>query len=729
MKNRSRMPGRFRHAFLSIFVIAGLAGCGGSSNDNSAGNNAGNNGGSQTPSTQAVASGITKIVLDAASSEAVTFGGKAFGAVGAYQKIRGTATGQLDPNDPRNKVIADIALAPKNANGMVEYSMDFYLLKPVDASKGNRKLFFEVNNRGTKQFGSFNQSAGGNNPSTAADAGAGFLMNQGYTLAWAGWDGEVANDTTADSLKITLPVAKNPDGSAITGPSYEYIVIDNATTKSFTTYYKTATTDTTRATLTKRHYTTDTPTVVPPTDWSWTGPNTIALAGGAAFQQSWIYELNFTAVDPYVAGIGFAAQRDFVSFLRSARADSLGTPNPVAGSVDRVLSWSLSQPARFMNDFIWLGFNQDGNGRKVFDGVFNWIGGGNGLGLNYRFAQAGRTERNRQNHLNAEGVFPFSYTTTTDPLSGKTDGRNVRCTATGTCPVVINVISGNEYWVKGGSLLTTDPATGADVREPANVRNYYIAGSQHGNASPTTAAPTTCTQFGSGVDPNPALRALFVALDQWVDGTQPPPSAVPSTAAGTAVFASTGPFSSIGIGTVPQAALGFPTIPKALYSGLVTVRNQFNFGSRFDAGILDIYPPQPTGRYYPNAVSKVDADGNDVAGIRLPEVVAPVATNTGWNLRSAAFGGKADGTDGCEAAGSSFVFAPTAAVRQAAGDPRPSLEERYGDRAGLVAARTAAANALKAQRLLLQADVDAYISKAAQPVTIVGSPTYGAYTW
>jgi hypothetical protein len=710
------------YAALPLSAIFGLAGCGGSdNNDNS-------QAGTGT-STQTAVSGITKIVVDAASSEAVTFGGKTFGAAGAYQKIRGTATGQLDPNDPKNKVITDIALAPKNASGMVEYSMDFYILKPVDASKGNKKLFFEVNNRGSKQFGSFNQSAGGNNPTTATDAGTGFLMNQGYTLAWAGWDGEVANDTTPDTLKITLPVAKNPDGSSITGPSYEYIVIDNATTKSFTTYYKTASTDTTNATLTKRQYLTDTPTVVPSTDWSWSSPNTIALAGGAAFQQSWIYELKFTAVDPYVAGIGFAAQRDFVSFLRSAQADSAGTPNPVAGNVSRVLSWSLSQPARFMNDFIWLGFNQDTKGRKVFDGVFNWIGGGNGLGLNYRFAQAGRTERNRQNHFNAEGVFPFSYTTTTDPLSGKTDGRNVRCTATSSCPAVINVISGNEYWVKGGSLLTTDPATGADVAEPANVRNYYIAGSQHGNASTTTAAPTTCTQFGSGVDPNPALRALFVALDQWVDGTAPPPSAVPSTAAGNAVFATTGPFSNIGIGTVPQATLGFPTIPKALYSGLITVRNQFNFGTKFDTGILDIYPPVPTGKFYPNSVSKVDADGNDIAGIRLPEVVAPVATNTGWNLRSAAFGGKADGTDGCESTGSSIVFAPTAAAKQTAGDPRRSLDERYGDHAGLVAARTAAANALKAQRLLLQADVDAIIAKAAQPITIVGSPTYGTYTW
>ncbi|MBV0882096.1 hypothetical protein KTQ42_22730 [Noviherbaspirillum sp. L7-7A] len=725
MKTQHFQPRPSRMIVVTLSIALGISGCGGSDDDQQAAAPPG-------PSQSIVpvkTAGITRIEINPAASEAVTFGGKAFGTVGAYQKIRGTASGQLDPNDPKNKVITDIALAPRNADGMVDYSMDFYILKPVDGSKGNGKLFFEVNNRGAKQFGSFNQSSGGNNPTTATDAGTGFLMNQGYTLAWAGWDGEVADDTNPDVLKIKLPIAKNADGSSITGPSYEYIVFDNATSTSFTTYYKTATTDTTKATLTRRQYLTDTPVPVPATEWSWIAANRIALAGNAPFQQGWIYELRFTAIDPYVAGIGFAAQRDFVSFLRNAQTDTQGRANPLAGRITRVLSWSLSQPARFMNDFIWLGFNQDVAGKKVFDGVFNWIGGGNGLGLNYRFAQAGRTERNRQNHYNAEGVFPFSYTTTKDPLTGKTDGRNVRCTATGSCPAVMNVISGNEYWVKSGSLLTSDPATGMDVPEPANVRNYYIAGAQHGGASATTAAPTVCRQFGSGVDPNPALRALFVALDQWIDGTAPPPSAVPSTVAGTAIFASPGQYPGLGIGTVPQAALGWPTIPNVLYSGLVTVRNLFDFGTQFDTGILGIYPPAPTGKLYPNFVSKVDADGNDLAGIRLPEVVAPIATNTGWNLRSAAYGGKADGTDGCEATGSSIVFAPTATQRNGVGDPRPSLAERYGDHAGLVAARTAAANALKAQRLLLQADVDAAIARAAQPISVVGSPTYGTYQW
>lgn len=298
----------------------------------------------------------------------------------------------------------------------------------------------------------------------------------------------------------------------------------------------------------------------------------------------------------------------------------------------------------------------------------------------------------------------------------------------------MNVVSANEYWVKAGSTLTTDPVTGKDLQEPANVRNYFVAGAQHGGATPanTVDGATSfgaCSQFGSAAEPNPLLRALFVDLDQWADGIAPPPSAVPSVDNGSAVFAQTGIFSSIGIGSVNQTSLGFPTIPNVVYSGLSTVRNLWNFGPDFAAGILNPYPGMATGKYYPNSLPKVDIDGNDLPGIRLPEVVVPVATNTGWGLRSAAFGGKVDGTDGCESTGQSIVFAPTATARSAIGDTRLSLDERYGSHAGLVAARTAAANGLLARRLLLAADVTDYATAAAVPISIVSSPTYGSYVW
>lgn len=706
----------------SVLAVAGagaLCGCGGHGDD----------GGGGTTTPVAATQGIYKIVINSSSdpnapSQNPTFGGTSFGAAGTYEKIRGEAYGRLDPKDPHNSLIADIQLAPRDADGMVEYSMDFYMLRPVDLSKGNHKIFYEIENRGGKDFGAFNESSGGNNPTTAADAGNAFLMKQGYTLVWSGWDPSVSPTGSPDLLRIHPPIAANSDGSSITGPDYEYLETDNSTTTSFAVPYNTNSTDTTQATLTVRAHLTDPPTPVPATGWAWTSANTIGLLpANKPFTQSAIYELTYTAKDPYVAGVGFAATRDFASFLRNAKADTLGTPNPVAGDPTRVVSWSLSQPARYMNDFVWLGFNQDVNNKKVFDGVFNWVGAGDGVDLNSRFAHPSPTERNRQDHLYAEATFPFSYSTLTDPFTGKTDGRDMRCMQSNTCPLIMNVDSANEYWVKAGSLLHTD-LQGNDIPDPANVRNYLLSGLQHAGA----AAPNSlgiCQQFGNTTDPNPALRALFEDLDQWIDGTPPPPSAVPKRADNTAVFTSTGPFSALGIGTVAQTDLKWPTIPGVLYTGLVTVRNLFNFGPQFaSAGIMSINPPQATGQVYPSFVSKVDADGNEVAGIRLPPVAVPVATTAGWNLRSAAFGGN----DGCESTGSLIPFAPTVAAK-VAGDPRPSLAERYVNHAGYVAAVTTAAQALEAQRLLLPADVQTYITNAQQPVVVTGNPVYGSYSW
>jgi hypothetical protein len=491
-----------------------ITGCGGGDSDPVAA--------APVVTTPAAPTGITTITVNSttdanAPSQNPTFAGTSFGPVGPYRKIIGTATGSLDPTDAHNAMITDLKLAPKDASGMVGYTMDYYILTPVDPSKSNHKVFFEPPNRGAKQFARFNGSGGGNNPTTAGDAGTAFLMSQGYTLVWAGWEPTASRSNY--SMGVTAPIAKNADGTSITGPDYEYIEFDNATTTSYTTSYNTNSTDTTLATLTVRNHLTDAPVIVPATGWSWTSASTIALLpAGTAFKQSAIYELTYTAKDPVVGGTGFAAIRDFVSFLRTATADTAGTANPLAAaSITRYVVWTLSQPARYMNDFIWLGFNQDLKGKQVFDGVFNWVGAGDGIGLNYRFEQSGRTERNRQNHLYPEAPFPFSYSTLTDPLSGKTDGRNVRCTATSTCPKVMNVISANEYWVKAGSLIHTDLA-GNDIPDPANVRNYLISGTQH--ASPAGANSLgTCQQFGNSVDQNPALRALWVALDQWIDGS------------------------------------------------------------------------------------------------------------------------------------------------------------------------------------------------------------------
>ena len=642
---------------------------------------------------------ITKIVIT--SIENPTFGGTLFGvngSVGAYQKLRGVAFGEVDPADPQNAVLTDIELV----SGKVTYSMDIYILRPVNLDSGNRKLFVEVNNRGNKLFGPFNLSGGGNNPTTAADAGGAMLMNQGYAIAWNGWD--ISATAGGDRLTITVPTVANRDGSVITGPSYEYIVFDNATTLSSTLAYPAASLDRSSATLTVRQHLTDART--PVAAWEYVNERTIRLLpAGTAFQQSAIYEFMYTAKNPVVAGLGFAATRDFVSFLRHASADDFGTANPLAGHVDSVLAFAISQPVRYLNDFVTLGFNEDENGKRVLDGVLNWIAGGSGSNENFRFAQPGRTERNRQNHLYPEANFPFAFNRTHDPLTGKSDGRGVQCTRTHTCPKFMQVISANEYWVKAGSLAHTD-ARGRDLHDLHDTRAYLLSGVEHTVAGAAPSSRGSCAQFQNTTDPNPALRALFASLDDWVSwGIKPPKSEVPRVHEGTAAFSVPLPN---GLGMVPKHELGWRDIPGVTYTGLITVRHLFDFGPLFSQGIMTINPPDFSGPVYPSFVSKVDEDGNEIAGIRLPPVAAPIATTTGWGLRATAFGGP----DGCESSGQWIPFAATKAERLANGDQRKSLQERYKDHAGYVKAVTKAARALAKDGMLLADDVQRYIDAA-----------------
>jgi hypothetical protein len=262
-------------------------------------------------------------------------------------------------------------------------------------------------------------------------------------------------------------------------------------------------------------------------------------------------------------------------------------------------------------------------------------------------------------------------------------------------------------------LLTTDSSTGLAVTEPSNVRNYFVASALHGNGAPSTTAPTTCAQFPTTVDPNPLLRGLWVALDSWVTaGTAPPDSVNPKTTDGTATFVPTnGAYTSLGIGQVPRAEVGYPDLPATLnqFTGLVTVTNYWNFGpaASYKKGILETIPGIPTGKFYKASVPKTDVDGNDLGGISLPELVWPIATNSGWSLRSAAYGGNVNGLDGCEAAGQSVAFAKDDASK-IAGDPRASLAARYSSKADWVSKRAAAAKALQAKGFLLQKDVDNY---------------------
>jgi len=647
-------------------------------------------------------------------SRSAAFGGFSFPGVGPYERIIGKGFGEISPTDCHNHAIVDIGLAPHNAAGEVEYSFDFYILKPVDLSRGNHKVFYEAPNRGAKLFGDFDRSNGGDDPAASIAPEGTFLAPRGYTMVWSGWDFAAGTDNSDLTLTITLPMAKNPDGSSITGTAYEYIVAPRPA-YLYPLPYPTAILDTAKATLTHRVHLDDPPQAIPASGWEYAdnGRAIRLLPAGRRLEPNDIYELSYTAKDPSVNGIGFAAVRDFNSFLRYAAADSGGTSNPLAGDVTRIYAFAFSQPARMLNDFRNLGFNEDETGRIVFDGMLQWIAAGDGINMNYRFSQPGRTERNRQDQLYAEGVFPFANQRTTDPITGKTAGRYDKCTLTKTCPLAMEVYSANEYWVKAASLFTTDPSGARDLPDHPMARDYFISSHQHGTGRQATKG--NCQQFQNPLDSAPVLRALWVALDKWsTEGIEPPPSRIPRLSDGTLVP------------PVPQSGVGFPKIPGVTYTGLKTTRYLFDYGPQFySTGIMTVNPPaikppvfdnRENGPIYPSFVPKTDADGNDMAGIRLPDVAVPLATFTGWALRS---GPQAN--DGCEAAGQYIAFANTKAERMASGDPRLSIEERYASFAAYSAAVQKAVDDLIARGLMLQEDRSSNVTRLQQAGMATGA--------
>jgi len=411
-----------------------------------------------------------------------------------------------------------------------------------------------------------------------------------------------------------------------------------------------------------------------------------------------------------VNGLGFAAVRDWNAFLKYETKDAAGMANPLAGDVTRIYTEVRSQPGRMLNDFRALGFNQAENGRKVFDGMMQWIAAGDGINMNYRFSQPGRTERNRQDHLYVEGMFPFANVSTTDPLTGKTGSRYDKCAATNTCPLAMEIYSANEYWVKAASLMHTDPTGTKDLPDSPFTRIYFISSHQHGTGSAT--AKGACQQFQNPLDSAPVQRALFIALDEWsTKGTLPPASQVPRLSDGT---------------LVPANATGFPTIPGVMHNGLKTTRYLLNYGPNFYAtGIPTINPPVITPPYqdnrangpiYPSFVPKTDNDGNDIAGLRLPDVTVPLATYTGWALRGGAQAG-----DGCEGSGQYIPFAKTKAERMASGDPRLSIEERYPRFSAYYDAVKKAIDDMAARRLMLREDAQRSLDRLVQAGKATGA--------
>jgi hypothetical protein len=662
---------------------------------------------------------ITQITI---SNRGSAFGGFSFPVVGQYEFITGVATGEVSPSNPQNAVITDIQLAPRNPNGNVVYRHNFYILKPLDLSQGNHKMMYEPPNRGGKTYQTLNNTpTGTNDPAALTDPtvlGDSFLWTRGYTTVWSGWENNLG-PLTGLTATASLPVAFGPGNATLTGPGYEYIVTGAAT---FTLAYPAASGSqgSPDAVLTHRVHLDDTPEVVPTSGWAYTDATNAAIKLTTGnFVNNDIYEFSYVAKNPTVNGLGLAAIRDFNSFLRYAAKDDFGTPNPLAGDVERIYTETSSQPARTLNDFTHLGFNEDEQHRKVFDGMMQWIGAGDGLNMNYRWSQTKRTERNRQEELYLEGLYPFANVPTFDPISNTSDWRYKRCEQTQTCPLAVEFYSANEFWVKAGSLMSTDPTGRFDLPDHPLTRLYLLSSKQHGGAGDPTSKGL-CQQFLNPLDSAPVQRALWTDLDEWsTRGISPPDSEVPRLKHGMLVP------------PLPQSRVGFPSIPGVTYTGLKTTRYRFNYGPDFyQTFIPTINPPVITPPYednpangpiYPSYVPKTDSDGNDIAGIRLPELTVPLATYTGWGLRSGVWA-----NDGCEASGQYIPFKAAKAERVAAGDPRPSVQERYHSYTQYRSKVIEAVDKLVKRRFMICDDTQDIVTRLLQAGLAAGVPAPSA---
>jgi Alpha/beta hydrolase domain len=639
------------------------------------------------------------------------YGGASFGAAGSYEYIAAVAHGRLDPKDPANAGIVDLDRAPRT-NGLVEYQTDVGILRPKDPALARRVLFYDVVNRGNKIALTTYFNEGAANPTNPEDAGNAFLMRQGYTVVWSGWQGDIAMSGDGTRIGADFPVATNPDGTPVTGPSREEIVFDDTTSTSMSLTWPTATRDAANGSLRVKEHQTDPWTDLPSSDWTWQDDKTIQIDRPSDLDAGAIYEFTYTARDPKVMGIGFAAVRDLVTFLKEATADNRGTPNPLndlrqapcetpdpsgacatnpPSTVDVSLIEGISQSGRFTRDFIWQGFNASTSGGRVFDGAMPLIAGSRKTWTNFRFAQPGRWSKQHEDHLQAGDQFPFTYATTTDPVSGQTDGILNVCTASNTCPKVMHLDGGGEFWLARASLIVADGA-GNEVPLPDNVRAYLMTGTPHGyslTGKPTTvpacANPTNIVYVGF------ITRALAPALVDWIArGVEPPPSRYPSLSAGTLA------------NPTSRSDVGFPDLESigVAYTGI------YNFLSVTNYAVVP--PVVDASKSYRVFVPTANSDGIDLPGVRSPDLTVPLGTSMPWNPRAAGF---AEG-DQCVSNGSFIPFAPTEAERAQSGDPRPSLQERHASRADYVARVRAAALALRDEGFMLQDDVDFSIARA-----------------
>ena len=575
------------------------------------------------------------MIADATMTARPFLDGARFGDIGAYEWIEGIAEGAVDPADPANAGIDGIGLARRDAAGLVRYRTPFVVLRPADPARRGRVLF-EVNNRGRKLiFPNLCAGAANNLPASLADVGNGFALRRGYTLAWCGWD--PAAPRAGGGLALAAPVVP------LTRRIREEFVPGTRLGPMETFRLTFAAAGPEGAALAVRRTRADPPA---PVAFAFADARTVRLLPeGTLPAPGSIYTLHYLASDPPLSGLGFAATRDFAAWLRRAEAARF------------VLGFGISQAGRYLRDHLAQGFNRAEDGTRVFDGILTHVAGTGRMFLNAPFAQPGRTRSHHEDRDFPEVAFPFA---TAALMAGDASD-----------PKVIETNSSTEYWLKGASLLHTDPEGRRDLPADARVRTYLLAGTEHAGKAGMPTDPGPCVAPRNPHDPMGAVRALLVALERWVaEGVAPPDSRLPRIADGTLVAAE---------------ALRFPAIPGAPRPPAANPM----------ATVADWVDPVPEEHGWRPLVPAVDADGNEVAGVRLPEIAAPEATYTGWNRYAAPY---PDG-EVADRAGCRLPFPPTRAERVRLGDPRLSLEERPAPD------RDAVRRALVAAGVLLEGDL------------------------
>ena len=634
--------------------------------------------------------------------------GKAFGLAGRYEKIVGRVYFKVHPDGAHNGRIVDLEKAERNAKGEVEFSADLYVLRPRNG--GNHVALFEVSNRGRKGILALaNRGTVSFDPTQESDFGDGFLLERGYTVAWLGWQWDVRDEPGL--LHLYAPVAKDRAGPirglvrsdfTLAAKAYDAPLGHVFATLTGTvggTGYAVSDPASPQNVLTVRDSPLAPRRVIPRTQWDFARevdhkvvPDRRYLHLKSGFEPGKIYEAVYVAQDPAVAGLGLAAVRDFVSYLK--HDDNAVAPVRYAYGV------GISQSGRFLRHFLYQDFNADEQGQQVFDGVIAHVAGAGRGSFNYRFAQPSRDAQPMASISYPTDIFPFTDLPEVDVAPGNGGGLLDAATASKTVPKTFFTNTSYEYWSRAASLIHTDVQGKVDAKVSDNVRIYFLAGLQQ------FAGPFPPT-YGTGeykgqqkTNPSPIAffwRALITDMDQWVrEGIAPTASAYPHLADRM---------------LVPLPRLLFPRIPGVKAPQDVTLGWRLDFGPEWNRGIISKEPPQVLGSY-PALVPQVDKDGNDLGGVRLPSLVAPLATYTGWNLRDSTIGAP---TQRLSFVGSYIPFAKTPAERRKTGDPRLSIAERYqGGRAQYMGLYAEAAIALIKQRFLLAGDLAAILERGEQ---------------